>query len=258
VYPNGRVCISILHPPGEDEMSGELAGERWMPTQTVGTILLSVISMLNDPNTSSPANVDASKQWRDDREGFFRKCQQLVKKANKELPEGVVIPHPDTNPEEKQKLLQQQKAEEEFDLYDDPSSDEFIQDSDDSNEVISAFYDSDEEPIDEDAIFADSPRESDEEEKSESETIKKNESKEESKPEPEIKPESEPKSESKKKESSEPESPKSEKDTKKEPEPEPVKEEIKQELATHEDKQPSAAPSSSSKKGKKSRDCSLM
>ena len=41
-------------------MSGELPEERWLPTQTVGTILLSVISMLNDPNTSSPANVDAS------------------------------------------------------------------------------------------------------------------------------------------------------------------------------------------------------
>ena len=41
-------------------MSGELPEERWLPTQTVGTVLLSVISMLNDPNTSSPANVDAS------------------------------------------------------------------------------------------------------------------------------------------------------------------------------------------------------
>ena len=60
VYPDGKVCISILHPPGEDAMSGELPEERWLPTQTVGTVLLSVISMLNDPNTSSPANVDAS------------------------------------------------------------------------------------------------------------------------------------------------------------------------------------------------------
>ena len=41
-------------------MSGELPEERWLPTQTVGTILLSVISMLNDPNPSSAANVDAS------------------------------------------------------------------------------------------------------------------------------------------------------------------------------------------------------
>ena len=33
----------------------------------VEAILLSVISMLNDPNIESPANVDASKEWRDER-----------------------------------------------------------------------------------------------------------------------------------------------------------------------------------------------
>lgn len=41
-------------------MSGELPGERWLPTQSVTTILLSVISLLSAPNFSSPANVDAS------------------------------------------------------------------------------------------------------------------------------------------------------------------------------------------------------
>jgi len=41
-------------------MSGERPEERWLPTQSVATIMLSVISMLSDPNFSSPANVDAS------------------------------------------------------------------------------------------------------------------------------------------------------------------------------------------------------
>ncbi len=34
--------------------------ERWLPVHTVETILLSVISMLADPNYESPANVDAA------------------------------------------------------------------------------------------------------------------------------------------------------------------------------------------------------
>ena len=33
---------------------------RWRPVLTVFDILLSVISMLLDPNTDSPANIDAS------------------------------------------------------------------------------------------------------------------------------------------------------------------------------------------------------
>jgi ubiquitin-conjugating enzyme E2 R len=104
VYPDGRVCISILHPPGDDEMSGELAQERWLPTQTVGTILLSVISMLNDPNTSSAANIDASVQLRDFPKQYASKCRALAKKARDEMPPGIFIPHPDTDPEERKRV----------------------------------------------------------------------------------------------------------------------------------------------------------
>ena len=61
IYPDGNVCISILHPPGEDNMnSQEKAEERWRPILGVESILISVISMLNDPNIESPANLDAS------------------------------------------------------------------------------------------------------------------------------------------------------------------------------------------------------
>ena len=54
IYENGDVCISILHPPIDDPQSGELPSERWNPTQNVRTVLLSVISLLNEPNTFSP------------------------------------------------------------------------------------------------------------------------------------------------------------------------------------------------------------
>ena len=35
VYPDGKVCISILHPPGDDPNGYELATERWSPVHTV-------------------------------------------------------------------------------------------------------------------------------------------------------------------------------------------------------------------------------
>jgi ubiquitin-conjugating enzyme E2 R len=95
---------------GEDEMSGELPGERWMPTQTVQTILLSVISLLSAPNFSSPANVDANVEWRTNPEGFHQHIARLVEKANQEKPSYVVIPHPDTNPEERKNQVAKIKA----------------------------------------------------------------------------------------------------------------------------------------------------
>ncbi|XP_039759214.1 ubiquitin-conjugating enzyme E2 R2 isoform X1 [Pararge aegeria] len=99
VYENGDLCISILHPPVDDPQSGELPCERWNPTQSVRTVLLSVISLLNEPNTYSPANVDASvmyRRWRDSKgkdkeyENIIRKQAQVARvDAEKE---GIVVP----------------------------------------------------------------------------------------------------------------------------------------------------------------------
>ncbi len=58
VYPDGRVCISILHAPGDDPMGYESSAERWSPVQSVEKILLSVVSMLagQSPFTQSSVN----------------------------------------------------------------------------------------------------------------------------------------------------------------------------------------------------------
>ncbi|TWW74135.1 Ubiquitin-conjugating enzyme E2 G1 [Takifugu flavidus] len=82
VDKNGDVCISILHEPGEDKYGYEKPEERWLPIHTVETIMISVISMLADPNSDSPANVDAAKEWREDRDGEFkRKVARCVRKS---------------------------------------------------------------------------------------------------------------------------------------------------------------------------------
>jgi len=65
IYENGEVCISILHAPANQTTGGELPEERWSPAQNVRTIIMSIISLLNEPNTFSPANVDASIMYRD-------------------------------------------------------------------------------------------------------------------------------------------------------------------------------------------------
>mmetsp|Transcript_26181 Transcript_26181/g.57460 ORF Transcript_26181/g.57460 Transcript_26181/m.57460 type:complete len:168 (-) Transcript_26181:43-546(-) len=86
VYEDGRVCISILHAPGEDALNAqESAEERWRPILGVEQILISVISMLSDPNDESPANIDAAVQWRNDRAGFKKKVRQCVRKSQETM-----------------------------------------------------------------------------------------------------------------------------------------------------------------------------
>jgi ubiquitin-conjugating enzyme E2 G1 len=79
VYPNGDVCISILHPPRDDEYGYESAAERWLPVHTPESILISVISMLSSPNDESPANIEAAKQWREDPATFKKKAVRCVR-----------------------------------------------------------------------------------------------------------------------------------------------------------------------------------
>ncbi|GMG47300.1 unnamed protein product [Ambrosiozyma monospora] len=81
IYKDGTVCISILHAPGDDPLMYESADERWGPLQSIEKILLSVCSMLADCNINSPANVDAAKLWREDRESFNKVVRKQVFKT---------------------------------------------------------------------------------------------------------------------------------------------------------------------------------
>ncbi|KAJ2959352.1 hypothetical protein NQZ79_g5115 [Umbelopsis isabellina] len=119
VYADGRLCISILHPPGDDPVSGEKAEERWNPTQSVEStlycsvcvtlraiscslnplsfpsflgVLMSIISLLADPNCSSPANVDAGVAYRKDKEQFTAIVRAQVEASKRDIPEGFVMP----------------------------------------------------------------------------------------------------------------------------------------------------------------------
>ncbi|EZF84370.1 hypothetical protein H110_04437 [Trichophyton rubrum MR1448] len=80
IFENGNVCISILHPPGDDPNHYEHASERWSPIQSVEKILISVMSMLTEPNDESPANVEAAKMWRERRSDYEARVREEVRK----------------------------------------------------------------------------------------------------------------------------------------------------------------------------------
>jgi len=81
IYPDGNVCISILH-EGEDIYGYEQINERWNPSHSVNSIIMSILSMLNDPNFESPANVDASKLWRENFNEYKKKIYEYISKNN--------------------------------------------------------------------------------------------------------------------------------------------------------------------------------
>ncbi|EAY05539.1 ubiquitin conjugating enzyme, putative [Trichomonas vaginalis G3] len=81
-HPNikntGEVCISILHPPGKDQYEYEDKSERWLPIHTVESIIISVLSMLSDPNPESPMNIEAAKIYKNDIDEYKKRVRKTA------------------------------------------------------------------------------------------------------------------------------------------------------------------------------------
>ncbi|QRV99456.1 ubiquitin-conjugating enzyme [Ceratobasidium sp. AG-Ba] len=82
IYPDGRVCISILHAPGDDQYGYEQASERWLPVHTVETIRDFLLS--DSPSIDSPANVDAAVEVRDNIASYRKKVRRLARRSAEE------------------------------------------------------------------------------------------------------------------------------------------------------------------------------
>ncbi|KAF2652147.1 hypothetical protein K491DRAFT_695882 [Lophiostoma macrostomum CBS 122681] len=146
IYPDGRLCISILHQPGDDEMSGETAAERWSPVQRVETVLISVMSLLDDAEVNSPANVDAGKMLRDFPDTYKLRVTQDLETSQQDIPPGYVMPTHET-------AFQTKKDEGDFDMSWEDSDVESFGGSDsdmDDEEVDSDFGAADDDDDEED------------------------------------------------------------------------------------------------------------
>lgn len=140
IYEDGRLCISILHQPGDDAMSGESAGERWSPVQRVESVLISVLSLLDDAEVCSPANVDAGVQLRKDPEGYRDRVRADKEKSKQDIPAGFEMPTHES-------AFKTEEAPDDFSWSDSEAEDDFDASGDSDEEM---FDDEDEEDEEED------------------------------------------------------------------------------------------------------------
>jgi len=69
VYPSGKLCISTLDEGRPLPGSGSIL-ITWRPSLSLANILIGVTHLLEDPNPYSPANVEASKMFLKDKQGY--------------------------------------------------------------------------------------------------------------------------------------------------------------------------------------------
>lgn len=68
VYANGELCLDILK-------------NKWNSAYGIGQVLLCVQSLLNDPNTDSPANSEASDLYVNNSIEYFKRVRETVEKS---------------------------------------------------------------------------------------------------------------------------------------------------------------------------------
>jgi ubiquitin-conjugating enzyme E2 A len=68
IYPDGELCLDIL-------------GSRWCPNYDVLAVLISIQSLLNDPNVKSPANADAAHLFSSDTLEYHRRIRESVERS---------------------------------------------------------------------------------------------------------------------------------------------------------------------------------
>ncbi|KAJ5981215.1 hypothetical protein N7499_001771 [Penicillium canescens] len=150
IYPDGKLCISILHAPGEDEMSGELASERWSPAQRVESVLISIISLLDDAEPSSPANVDAGVLFRKDPAAYRQMVKADVERSKADIPADFVMPTHETS------IVREPTEKEDHDFWADSDADSDVFGGSDSDEdLLQQFSDSEIDEVDDDSIEED-------------------------------------------------------------------------------------------------------
>lgn len=79
VYKDGKVCISILHTADDAVIDPSILDCSWTAVQSVRTVCISILSMLDEPNPDSPANVDAAKQFREHPEEYKKEVLKTLK-----------------------------------------------------------------------------------------------------------------------------------------------------------------------------------
>jgi ubiquitin-conjugating enzyme E2 A len=71
IYRDGKICIDILQ------------SHEWTPAQNIVSILVSIRSLLMDPNPSSPANRDAAVIYEQSKEKYNQKVREFIKQQQK-------------------------------------------------------------------------------------------------------------------------------------------------------------------------------
>ena len=85
-YPLEAPSVSFEHPVYHPNVGGsgniclDILQNQWAPTLTLGKVMLSLSSLLSDPNPSSPLNSQAANFYRSNRQQYDEEVKKMCEK----------------------------------------------------------------------------------------------------------------------------------------------------------------------------------
>jgi ubiquitin-conjugating enzyme E2 A len=81
--PKVKFTTEIFHPNvyGDGSLCLDIIQDKWSPIYTISTILLSIQSLLTDPNVNSPANPVAAQLYKTNPTEYNRRVRQCVERS---------------------------------------------------------------------------------------------------------------------------------------------------------------------------------
>jgi len=98
IYRDGKVCMSTLQNPAPAHL--ESTGDpllNWRPVLGVEQIIVSLVSMLADPNCDDPANRDVAELCMKDHPAYLQRATACAKKSLEEIPDDFIVIPPCEN-----------------------------------------------------------------------------------------------------------------------------------------------------------------
>ena len=85
--PSVRFMSTIFHPNvyKDGKLCQDILDTQWCAIYDVSSILISIQSLLNDPNPNSPANAEAAKLYVEDRQEYYRRVNACIKENLDEI-----------------------------------------------------------------------------------------------------------------------------------------------------------------------------
>jgi len=98
IYRDGKVCMSTLQNPAPAHLEANSDPlTNWRPVLGIEQVIVSLVSMLADPNCDDPANRDCAELFMKDHEAYLAKAKQCAATSLKEVPEDFIIIPPCTH-----------------------------------------------------------------------------------------------------------------------------------------------------------------